>query len=345
MTMNTLNTSKIPLAQMLLALSTACMLNGISLLPASAAESVTLVNQIRQVQQYNDSKNYPAAINAADALLGTNNQNADLHYLKGDALRALGKMQAAAIEYRATIALHPPESVAQYCEGALGAMPAGLAYTTMPAVMTYTTPAQGTSAYNASLAIYNDMSQQATTLQNAATQAGTALTQDADNFAGLSQQRAANTVAVMEATGGYVHGQWQSAYSGEAMNAVMDQAAHQAAELSAQAASSAQSFTEQANEKAHLTVVAGTNLQQLLVAPTTPGEAQLNPVGTNLYVRNYGSATPAKPLVAQAGLLPAAPAALKATPGSLHITKPGTTAASRIAQVKVTISGKVIGAR
>jgi tetratricopeptide (TPR) repeat protein len=336
-TMNTLNTSKIPLAQMILALSTACMLNGIGQLPASAAESAALANQISQVTQYYTSKNYTAAISAADALLATNNQNADLHYLKGDALRAIGKMQAAAIEYRAAIALHPPENVARYCAQALGTMPPGMAYTPMPA--------QGTSAYNASLAIYNDMNQQATTLENAATQAGTALTQDADNFASSTEQQAAKTVAAMEATGSYHHGTWQSAYSAEAMNAVTDQAAQRAARLSAQSAASAQSFTAQANEKANLTVEAATNLQSLLNTPTTPGAAQLNPVGTNLFVRNYGSATSAKPLVAQAGLLPAAPAALKATPSSLHITKPGTTAASRSAQVKVTISGKVIGAR
>jgi hypothetical protein len=43
-----------------------------------------------------------------------------------------------------------------------------------------------------------------------------------------------------------------------------------------------------ANQKAIATAEAAQNLQTLLTAPTVQGDLALNPVGTNLFVRNYG---------------------------------------------------------
>ena len=144
---------------------------------------------------------------------------------------------------------------------------------------------------------------------------------DSTQFKSSTDRQTMQTIQAMQATGQYVAGAWEPAYSQADYAAAETSATNREQAVSAAAGESEYTGMELANQKASATKDSADNLQMLLSTHGLPGSPKLNPVGTNLFVRNYASnAASEQPLIAQAGRLPVINP-LRAKAGTLNVTR------------------------
>jgi hypothetical protein len=169
----------------------------------------------------------------------------------------------------------------------------GLSLSPAMAEPSYASTAQASTVQanyaQASNLINSQVNLQTTTFQKQAIQTANTLSTDAQNFQQYTEKHAAEVEEAMEETGGYVGGEWVSAYSQADIDSVADDAAQQWGAVDEAAQQSTVSNEQLANQRTYETAQSAQNLQNLMNAPTQQGDPTLNPVGTSLYVRNYAT--------------------------------------------------------
>jgi hypothetical protein len=131
--------------------------------------------------------------------------------------------------------------------------------------------------------INSQVNQQEVALQNQAKQTASTLSFDAQNFAYYTSKHANEVIESIESHRHYDQG---------AVDSVAADAARQTGDVQGAAYNSTLSNQALANQRALATAQSAQNLQNLLYTPSAQGEPALNPVGTNLYVRNYTFSEP-----------------------------------------------------
>ncbi|MDR3611920.1 MAG: hypothetical protein P4L53_00035 [Candidatus Obscuribacterales bacterium] len=215
--------------------------------------------------------NYSQALQLVDAQMKDYRFNSNLHYLKANIMAAQGYVSGAAGEYELALKLNPSQTVRDYCEKALAAIRA-------PA-------AQASPAVNA---LDKQARHEAKQLQRQSTAAGMQMESEASSYQQMHAAKTSQLVNQMNSTGFYNRdGDWFPAYDPADVAAMAARRQDREAQVVNQARRASQDVQASGRERAAAVVNSAEGLKSQMDVPVKHGEAALNPVGTNLFVRNY----------------------------------------------------------
>jgi tetratricopeptide (TPR) repeat protein len=315
-------------------------------MPAFAADTPNPLSQAQQLYQKGDAA---SALQVLEPMLRANPADAGAHYLKANCLVVLKRPAEAFNEYSLAERLSPRSSFAPYCRSARQQLERILKET--PADQADEAPQQSTSLPPGTLELIRKQAELARdrAVENGKAEAENELVK-ASNQAKTLQERAERQAA--EVAAGRNHGGEPSVLTpSDQLDALRAQAAANGERLKQIGKLKADFKEQESQAKADEIERQSEGLQDQLLHRhrSRNQEIELNPVGTNLYVRNYSSVPPSvAPLQAQAKSMEKKDInAIKNTSASLSTTgirsgvKTSTTATSSSPTSKVSGQGQL----
>jgi tetratricopeptide (TPR) repeat protein len=213
------------------------------------------------------------AMTLVERALAKSPKNATLHYLKANILVAQDKLEAAINEYRAVLTLNPDEGLKMYCSQELNVL----------------TTVKGRQP-NARDEIASQANELTSNLQQQSALDARHIADEAARYQQRHENKTSQISSRMASEGSYdKDGEWYPAYSPQDIaNMQAARALREQKRVEIYNRSSAD-LQAAAQAKARAEEDSAANLQSLIGAPVQPGEAALNPHGTNMYIRNYSS--------------------------------------------------------
>jgi tetratricopeptide (TPR) repeat protein len=226
---------------------------------------------LTEIEQLYAAGNYSQAMNLVDAQMKDSIRNSNLHYLRANILAAQGEISPAASEYEQALQLSPSPTVRDYCNKALAAM-----------------QRLNSPPSNAVSAIEKQARHEVKQVQRQSTFAGQQMEREAASYQQMHAAKTSQIVNRMSSAGFYDRdGDWLPAYDPADISAVAARRQAKEAQIVNQAQRSSQDVQAAGQERAAAVANSAEGLKSQMDVPARPGEAALNPVGTNLFIRNY----------------------------------------------------------
>jgi len=257
------------------------------------------------IQAYN-THNYRVALSHFNQAIENNPSDALPHYYKANTLIELSQTAQAMVEYKEVLRLDPYSDMANYARRALQATapstaadnvtPERVAPTSAPNQSLLQQPLSGipTSTY---LTTAGRLATQGSVLANEARN-NSALEEQSISSQGRMQAMQIRMQARMQAeemaNATYVtsNGTVMPRFSHGQIRAYMRQEREREEQAMQAAAYDVHNQQQLAQEKQNALSNASEGLAKQLAEPMLPGDAKLDPQGTNLFVRNYSSSSP-----------------------------------------------------